>query len=150
MRRPCSLPAPPQRCCRARSRAPPTLLDRCCRISLRAARSTSWLESSGPAAKTGRVRPTPRRGAPTILLGARSDRLLDRVRRKSGDGLFRGDRHELRRQIAVEHQRADVAQAAVEIRPDLPTDVRPALAKAEILAEIGAVRVDQAIEQRET
>src|SRR5580658_3157270 len=56
---------------------------------------------------------------------------------------------ELRRQIAAERHRADVVELAVEIGPDFAAHVGPALAESEILAEIGAVFVDQTFEQRE-
>ena len=47
-------------------------------------------------------------------------------------------RGELRRDIAVEHRRADMIEPALEIGPDLAADIGPAFAERKILAEIGS------------
>src|SRR6266478_6859779 len=57
-------------------------------------------------------------------------------------------RGKLRRDIAVKHRRADMIEAALKISPDFATDIGPAFAKCEILAQISpALRIDHALEQ---
>ena len=49
----------------------------------------------------------------------------------------------------MEHRRADMIEAALEIGPDLAADIGPAFAEGKILAEIGSgLRIDHAFEQR--
>src|ERR1700761_4758865 len=55
----------------------------------------------------------------------------------------------LRGDIPPKDRRSDMIETALKIRPDLSTDVGPALAESKILTEIGAGRgIDHALEQR--
>src|SRR6185312_8110234 len=84
--------------------------------------------------------------SPDISPGALTERTA-----ASGRGLLHARlRCELRGDVAVEDGGADMIEPALGIGPDLAADLGPALAEAEVLAEIDAgLRLDQALEQRE-